>query len=132
MTDKKLELDEIRALAELSASVTAACACARRTYPGWDSVSSTFPDELLECLGRVSSEPDGELPVQEYHPNGTHIWSPDAPIALHYYPANRSQIWQCRSCRRAYLRYTEYGGYYLDRRIRTLQPQLITLEEPPA
>lgn len=80
---------------------------------------------MLECRGRISAQDDGELTVEEYHPDRTNLWSPDAPIALNYFPANRSAVWQCKQCSRCYLRYTEYGGYYVDRRIRALQPGLI-------
>jgi hypothetical protein len=34
-------------------------------------------------------------------------------------------VWQCKACARAYLRYTEYGGYYEDERVRALDPALV-------
>jgi len=34
-------------------------------------------------------------------------------------------VWQCATCRRAFLRYTEYGGYYEDERVRQIDPVLI-------
>ncbi|SNT18832.1 hypothetical protein SAMN06265795_11666 [Noviherbaspirillum humi] len=122
-----LSPETIMQLAEASAVVSVACACARQPHASWESQSTSFPEELLQPLGRVASEADEEPTVREHHPHGTNLWSPDAPIALNYYPANRSEIWQCRQCSRCYLRYTEYGGYYVDRRIRALQPALITL-----
>jgi hypothetical protein len=54
----------------------------------------------------------------------------DAPIAPAYFPYNRCDLWQCRACPRAYLRYTEYGGYYEDERIRALDPALV--DDTPA
>lgn len=131
MVAKTLKPDAIQRLAETSTSVQTPCECARRPMPGWDSQSSTFPDELLICLGKVAQDSDSEPTVEEYHPNRTNLWSPDAPIALNYFPANRSEVWQCSRCSRCYLRYTEYGGYYVDRRIRALQPDLITLAGDP-
>jgi hypothetical protein len=126
INDRHLTPEEIVALAENSASVTTPCECAKRPYAGWESLSSTFPEELLDCVGKVSAALDGELTVEEYHPNRTNLWSDDAPIAFNYFPANRCHVWQCRKCRRCYLRYTEFGGYYVDRRMRRLQPELIT------
>lgn len=131
MAARTIDADEIQRLATVSASVLTSCDCARRPIPGWESQSSTFPDELLQCVGKVAPDSNAEPTVEEYHPNRTNLWSPDAPIALHYFPANRSEIWQCRRCSRCYLRYTEYGGYYVDRRIRALQPGLITLVGDP-
>lgn len=125
MTAPCLDAQDVQKLAAASAQVKTPCDCARTAIPGWESQSSTFPEELLVKLGRISSQDDGDLTVEEYHPHGTNLWSPDAPIALRYFPANRSEVWQCSRCSRCYLRYTEYGGYYVDRRIRALQPQLI-------
>jgi hypothetical protein len=34
-------------------------------------------------------------------------------------------VWRCRSCHRAYLRYTEFGGYYQDERVRELDAALV-------
>jgi hypothetical protein len=34
-------------------------------------------------------------------------------------------VWQCAACGRPFLRYTEYGGYYVEERIRPLQAALI-------
>jgi hypothetical protein len=129
MSNRHLEPEEIVALAASTANEALECECARRPYTGWESLSSTFPDELLERVGKVSAALDGELRVEEHHPNGTNLWSEDAPIALNYYPANRCEVWQCRHCQRCYLRYTEFGGYYVDRRMRRLQSSLISLAD---
>jgi hypothetical protein len=34
-------------------------------------------------------------------------------------------VWQCVGCARTFLRYTEYGGYYQEERIRELRAQNI-------
>jgi hypothetical protein len=68
---------------------------------------------------------DEEPPVQEHHPGGTNSWSVDAPIAPAFFPYNRCDIWQCVACGRAFLRYTEFGGYYEDERIRALNLALV-------
>jgi uncharacterized protein YbaR (Trm112 family) len=131
MTDVWLMPEQITRLAELSAEVTQPCQCAKRTFEAWDSIPVTFPEELLECIGKVSAPTESELTVKEYHPQRTNYWSPEAPIALHYFPANRSEVWQCTRCKRCYLRYTEFGGYYIEKRIRALQPALLTTVSAP-
>ncbi|WP_248295219.1 hypothetical protein [Paraburkholderia sp. UYCP14C] len=61
----------------------------------------------------------------EYLPNKATYWSGDAPIAPRYFPYNRCGVWQCSTCGRLYLRYVEGGGYFVDRRIRALNADLI-------
>ncbi len=61
----------------------------------------------------------------EYHPDGTTGWSPQASVSVEHYPYNRCEVWRCAQCTRLFLRYTEYGGYYIDERIRALNPDLI-------
>jgi hypothetical protein len=63
--------------------------------------------------------------LEEYHPTGTNSWSVDAPIAVHHFPYNRCDVWQCVRCGRPFLRYTEYGGYYVEERVRELRAELI-------
>jgi hypothetical protein len=130
MTDACLTPEQITQLAQHSAQVRQRCKCAGRTFDGWESLPMTFPEELLECVGKISPPSESELTVVEYHPGGTNYWSPDAPIALNYFPANRSEIWRCGRCARCFLRYTEFGGYYLDRRIRSLRPELLSFASP--
>ena len=43
---------------------------------------------------------EDEPTLEEFHPAGTTYWSAEAPIALAYFPANRSQVWRCRHCGR--------------------------------
>jgi hypothetical protein len=51
-----------------------------------------------------------------------HRWSADAPIALH--PLTGPAV-ICRHCHKPFLRYTEYGGYYSDERIRAVAPEAV-------
>ena len=46
-------------------------------------------------------------------------------IAPAYFPYNRCDVWTCVQCARPFLRYTEYGGYYVEQRIRELDPGLL-------
>jgi hypothetical protein len=68
--------------------------------------------------------------LAEYHPGGTNAWSADAPIAPAYFPYNRCDAWLCVQCGRPFLRYTEFGGYYMEERIRELDARLVTDASP--
>jgi hypothetical protein len=69
---------------------------------------------------------ESELSFEEFHPNGTRYDSPEAPIALNYFPYNRADVYACQQCGCAVLKYTEYGGYYIDQRVRLVDAALIT------
>jgi hypothetical protein len=98
--------------------------CAPLACQGWESVPSGFNIDVLKPLGTLRI--DGAVESwDEYHPNGTNQWSANAPISPEYYPYNRCDVFECDSCKRTFLRYAEYGGYYVDERIRELNPNLI-------
>jgi hypothetical protein len=100
-------------------------ACAAVKAPGWESLPGSLDRAHLRKVATLRW-PDVEEPtLEEYHPRGTHGWSPDAPIAPAFFPYNRCDVWQCVQCGRPFLRYTEYGGYYVDERIRELAAALI-------
>lgn len=98
--------------------------CAPLSCQGWESLPSGFDKETLIPLGTLRVEGAPEC-WDEYHPNGTNQWSGDAPISVQHYPYNRSDVFECKACQRKFLSYTEYGGYYLDERIRELNPEFI-------
>ncbi|WP_194725777.1 hypothetical protein [Noviherbaspirillum malthae] len=125
MNSSWLTESEIAEYAHLSENITQQCNCSKQTFDAWESLPVTFPEEQLERKGAVTAPSDKEATVREYHPRGTNYWSSDAPIALHYFPANRSDVWQCKACKRCFLRYTEFGGYYIDKRIRALRASLL-------
>mgnify|MGYP003583012299 FL=1 len=85
----------------------------------------SLPDTYLDEIATLRSPSADELIVTEYHPGGTNFWSEDAPIAIDYYPYNDCTVWRCRRCSRAFLFYVEGGGYFVDRRIRLLDPCLV-------
>lgn len=127
-----LDLDALRALARSTAAVDRACACVRPPPSSWTSMPRALPQATMREIGTLVAAPLHELTVAEYHPNGTHVWSDDAPIAPAFYPYNQSTVWRCNDCGRCFLHYTEGGGYYLDRRIRLLDPALIVEVAAPA
>lgn len=112
-------------LAHATAAAGPCKACAAIAHPGWESLPGAFDASVLARVGTLRPPGVDELTVEEFHPHGTHGWSPDAPIAPAWFPYNRCDVWQCSSCARAYLRYTEYGGYYQEERIRLLDPALV-------
>jgi hypothetical protein len=68
---------------------------------------------------------DSEPTFEEFHPGGTRYESPLAPIAPSFFPYNRCDVFACNSCQRVLLRYTEFGGYYVDHRVRALNADLV-------
>ena len=134
MTDPNaapLTIAELVALAR--ARRCPACpACEALVCPGWEALPGSFARDALERVGTLRDPALDDPTVAEHHPNGTHAWSPDAPIAPAWFPYNRCDAWRCRTCARAFLRYTEYGGYYTEDRIRELDEALIVDVAPPA
>lgn len=118
-------------LAELLASAVrepqaSPCDCSLSGCAGWESISeSTWPKERMRCCATLRDAEAEEPTFEEYHPRGTRYDSPDAPVSVAYFPYNRSDLWRCERCHDFMLRYTEFGGYYVDHRVRRLAPHLI-------
>ncbi|RXZ38205.1 hypothetical protein D9O50_01250 [Oxalobacteraceae bacterium CAVE-383] len=126
MTDlPKLDFPQLAALARQSAGIDAACACSGVSLAGWESVPLSLDEASLEEVGTLFEDHFVEPPFEEYHPAGTRYDSPDAPIAPRYFPYNRCTVARCKVCGRHFLRYTEAGGYFVDRRIRLLDAALL-------
>ncbi len=119
---------QLRALAEQAATRPRCNDCTVLARPAWESVSGATTITQLDPVGPLGT-PETAHRLAEFHPQATTLWSPDAPIALGWHPYNQSTLWRCRHCAGLFLRYTEYGGYYQDERIRPLQAALIV--EPP-
>jgi hypothetical protein len=125
--DQTSRLDEatVRAIA-LAGAGRICAACDHLAFAGWESVGAGVDRSSLMLSGALWLPGDDEPSCEEWHPEGTRFWAPKAPIALRWFPYNRCEVWQCRSCARGFLRYVEYGGYYVDERMRLLDPALIT------
>jgi hypothetical protein len=121
---KKLNIAQLFHIANSPKAAKACTRCASLSCAGWISVPGYFDLTKLQVLGTLKKEGAEEC-WDEYHPNGTHLWSDDAPISIGHYPYSRSDILGCSQCKRTFLHYTEYGGYYLDQRIRALNANLI-------
>ena len=125
----RLLADDLRTLA--AAAQPGRCGvCAPLVCAGWDSLPSTFDASALRRVGTLRRDEVEDPTVLEHHPRGTHAWSMDAPIAPAFFPYNRCDVWVCRACARPLLRYTEYGGYYEDQRIRALDAELLDDAQP--
>jgi hypothetical protein len=104
--------------------------CASLLRPGWEALAGSFDRKDLRLAGTLRPPGDEDPTLLEYHPGGTNAWSADAPIAPAFFPYNRCELWQCVACARPFLRYTEYGGYYVEERIRAIDPALVVDVRP--
>lgn len=77
---------------------------------------------MLQRIGTLLNPEIDEPTLDEHHPDGTHYWHAEAPVAVDYFPYNRCSVWRCRACGRGFVQYTEAGGYYTDHRIREVDP----------
>lgn len=101
------------------------CACIAAQQPAWESITDDRWPVSLDKVASLRDPTIDEPTFEEFHPNGTRYGSPDAPFALGWFPFNRCDVYRCSRCSTAFLRYTEYGGYYVDHRVRMVDPQLI-------
>lgn len=120
-----LQFDALQTLARCSDAVTADCACSVHDLVGWTSLPVSFPEAQLGVVGTLIRDNYTEAAFDEYHPQGTTFWSAEAPIAPRHFPANRCTVSTCKICQRAYLRYVEGGGYFVDPRIRRLSANVL-------
>jgi hypothetical protein len=108
------------------------CQCLLGPCAGWESLGAgRWPGGDMQKLGslRATLDADGaplaEPSFEEFHPDGTRYESPDAPIAPLFFPYNRCDVFACGQCDRVLLQYTEFGGYYVDQRVRVLSPERV-------
>ncbi|HSW16992.1 MAG TPA: hypothetical protein VLJ86_07185 [Ramlibacter sp.] len=120
-----LDAAALKALAQAHGAAPPCPNCAALACPGWEAVPATFDRAALRRVGTLRRPDDEDPTLAEYHPEGTNAWSADAPIAPAFFPYNRCEAWQCVACARPFLRYTEYGGYYQEERIRELRADLV-------
>jgi hypothetical protein len=111
--------------AALTVGDTACPACGHLRCEGWESVSAPLGEPLV-CIGTLCDPALEEPTLEEKHTPGTGYWHPHAPLAVLHFPYNRCGVWRCSRCGRGFVQYTEAGGYYVDHRIRTIDPTLIT------
>ncbi len=104
------------------------CKCGLGPCTGWDSLTeSRWPSHSMQAVATLRDPQVEEPTFEEKHPEGTRYESPTAPVAVKFFPYNRCDVWQCSTCQRHYMRYTEFGGYYVDHRVRELTADLAIL-----
>jgi hypothetical protein len=132
-----LDAPALKALAK--AASPQKCACALGPCAGWESMTEDrWPALKMNAVGSLRAAQGDADPVQgseptfeEFHPEGTRYESPLAPIAPEFFPYNRCDVFACSGCQRLLLRYTEFGGYYVDHRVRALNADLVVDAPPP-
>jgi hypothetical protein len=113
-------------MAAVSAASTTGCVHCRELHAcGWESVTGPISMPLLEPVGTLRDPAIEEPTLEERHAPGTHYWHARAPIVPTLFPYNRCTVWRCPQCHRGFLQYTEAGGYYVDHRLRELDPMLL-------
>jgi hypothetical protein len=114
-------IDAARLRAFPSPELTPAdCGCAALACPGWESVPQPLGAPQWLPAGTLVDPAAIEPTVTEWP--GARYWSPQAAIAPRHFPCNRCTVWACAQCGRGVLQYTEYGGYYIDHRVREIDP----------
>jgi len=120
--------DELQALL-LDSAPASACHCGLGPCAGWVSLGEErWPAQKMQAVATLRDPELVEPTFEERHPRGTRYDSPDAPVALKFFPYNRCDLWRCQQCQRHLLRYTEFGGYYVDHRVRELSSTLDILD----
>jgi hypothetical protein len=105
------------------------CDCGLGACTGWETLKEErWPAAHIAAVATLRDPDVPEPSFEERHPDGTRYDSPGAPVAVAFFPYNRSDLWRCTRCDRHLLRYTEFGGYYVDHRVRELGPDTPILD----
>ncbi|MES2415297.1 MAG: hypothetical protein V4614_15970 [Pseudomonadota bacterium] len=121
---QQLDANQLRQLGQQQRST--ACSCALRPTKCWESFTEDrWPKTQMELLGSLRDPDVYEATQEEFHPQGTRYGSTDAPVAVTFFPYNLCDVQRCNGCHKVLLRYTEFGGYYVDHRVRDLDPALV-------
>jgi hypothetical protein len=119
-------MDEPTLLAALGSAQELPCSCAVGPCLAWESLGEDrWPAAQMDKRGTLRDAEIYEPTFEEFHPQGTRYDSVDAPVALKFFPYNRCDVFSCQRCCRSLMRYTEFGGYYVDHRVRELRAELL-------
>ena len=114
------------ALRQLAGKPHTHCQCSLQHCAGWESINDTaWPAAQMQQVATLRDPEVYEPTFEEHHPRSTRYESADAPVALKFFPYNRCDVHACSKCQQHVLRYTEFGGYYVDHRARRLDDRLI-------
>ena len=116
-----------KSLAALSRRTQPAeCTCSIGTCKGWESFTEDrWLKAQMQPVGTLRDQDVYQPTTEEHHPKGTRYASADAPIAVNFFPYNLCDVFACTKCDKVLLRYTEFGGYYVDHRVRELDASLV-------
>ena len=115
-----------------TASSGTLCTCGVGMCLSWESVpEERWPSSQLPAVASLRDPELYEPTFEQYHPAGTNYDSPESPIAPSYFPYNRCELHHCQQCQRHLLRYTEFGGYYVDHRVRWARLSCVVEDAPP-
>lgn len=95
------------------------------TEDRWPAPHMTAVGSLRAAQDDAGTALGSEPTFEEFRPQGTRYDSPLAPFAPQFFPYNRCDAFSCNRCQRVLLRYTEFGGYYVDHRVRALNADLV-------
>ena len=122
-------IESSQALRDIVDRPHTACQCSLERCAGWESVNDMqWPSQQLELVGTLRDPDVYEPGFEEHHPNGTRYESANAPVSIKHFPYNRCEVFSCNRCAQHVLRYTEFGGYYVDPRGRRITAGLIDPE----
>jgi hypothetical protein len=116
------------ALRQLAGKPHKPCQCSLQHCAGWESVNDTaWPAGHMQQVATLRDPEVYEPTFEEHHTDGTRYESAHAPVALKFFPYNRCDVHACGTCQQHVLRYTEFGGYYVDHRASRLDAALIVV-----
>lgn len=102
------------------------CKCSLRPCTGWEPLNeSNWPKDHLSHLATLRDPNNNEPTFEELQPNGVRMDDSNALISIAHFPYNRCDVFACTLCHQGVLRYTEYGGYYIDHRVRRVRSEQV-------
>ena len=106
------------------------CSCNRNDFKAWKYTKSL--NSTLMLLGEFAHKTEAikRNGYNSYHPAGTNYWSEDASISIFFYPYHECDIYQCKQCESLFLHYIEHGGHGSEKRLRWVNPDLVTDHNP--
>ena len=122
--DRLLDTTALRRLPD-PGGTPAGCGCRVLVCAGWESITQPLGAPPLRCLGTLRQPGDDEPPPDEWP--GSRYWAADAPISPRHFPYNRCAVRACVGCGQGFLQYIEFGGHYIDHRLRRIDPAQVVL-----
>lgn len=104
------------------------CSCSLKRCSGWDSLSDAdWPKQYLKQVATLRDPHIQEPTFEEYPLDRVRMEHPNALVSIEHFPYNRCDVYVCSQCKQAVMRYTEFGGYYVDPRARRIGLSLLVV-----